>query len=49
MRKKLPQDEPVTKARKREQKKRPRMRISGAGLKRRGGHEAGQIVKHTKR
>ena len=49
MRKKLPKDEIETRAQKREKKKRPRMRIHGAGLKRHSGREAGSIIKHRKR
>lgn len=49
MRKKLPKDEIETRSQKREKKKRPRMRMHGAGLKRRGGkHEAGYITKRAK-
>ena len=43
MRKKSPIDEPETRAKKREIKKRPRMKLHGAGLKK-SHHEAGSIL-----
>jgi hypothetical protein len=44
MRKKLPSDEYVTRAKRREIKKRPRMKMHGAALRKPGKHAAGAIL-----